>query len=475
MRLGDLVDVPLAPQAAGADITHLAFDNRDVRPGTLFFAVPGFARDGHDFAPDAVERGASALIVQRPLELLVPQVQVDDARAAMGPIAARFHGDPTAAVAVAGVTGTNGKTTSCFLIRELLEAGGIQTALLGTVKSVIGGQEATLERTTPEAIELQGAFARMRTSGDQACAMEVSSHALALHRVDAIHWAAALFTNLTQDHLDFHPTMEDYFLAKRRLFEVCEGVRVVNVDDPYGRRLAQEFPDAVTFAIDHDAHLRATDVHSTLTGSTFRLDGVALRTPLPGRFNVSNVLGAIAVARALGVDDATIAGALPRAGRVPGRFEPVDEGQGFAVVVDYSHTPDSLENVLRAARELSVPPARVILTFGAGGDRDTAKRPLMGRAAEAADIVIVTSDNPRSEDPEAIVAEILAGVTRDDVVAQLDRRRAIAAAVELARDGDVVVIAGKGHEQGQEFEGGRKLPFDDVTVAREALRARLVA
>jgi UDP-N-acetylmuramoyl-L-alanyl-D-glutamate--2,6-diaminopimelate ligase len=307
MRLGDLVEAPLSPAAAAVEITDLAFDNRDARPGTLFFAVSGFTRDGHDFAPDAVERGAAALVVQRPLELLVPQIQVEDVRAAMAPIAARFHGDPTAAVAVAGVTGTNGKTTTCFLIRELLEAGGIQTALLGTVKSVIGGQEATLERTTPEAIELQAAFARMRAAGDQACAMEASSHALALHRVDAIHWAAALFTNLTQDHLDFHPTMEDYFLAKRRLFEACEGVRVVNLDDPYGRRLAEAFPDAVTFAIDHDAQLRATDVRSTLTGSTFRLDGTELRTPLPGRFNVSNVLGAIAVARALGVDDATIA------------------------------------------------------------------------------------------------------------------------------------------------------------------------
>jgi UDP-N-acetylmuramoyl-L-alanyl-D-glutamate--2,6-diaminopimelate ligase len=302
--------------------------------------------------------------------------------------------------------------------------------------------------------------------------MEASSHALALHRVDAIHWAAALFTNLTQDHLDFHPTMEDYFLAKRRLFEACEGVRVVNLDDPYGRRLAEAFPDAVTFAIDHDAQLRATDVRSTLTGSTFRLDGTELRTPLPGRFNVSNVLGAIAVARALGVDDATIAQALVGAGRVPGRFEPVDEGQGFAVLVDYAHTPDSLENVLRAARELTH--GRVIVTFGAGGDRDTAKRPLMGRAAEAADVVIVTSDNPRSEDPEAIIAQILAGISRD-VDVEVDRARAIARAIEVARDGDVVVIAGKGHEQGQEFEGGRKLPFDDVTVAREALRARLVA
>jgi UDP-N-acetylmuramoyl-L-alanyl-D-glutamate--2,6-diaminopimelate ligase len=474
VRLGDLVDAPLAPEAADVQITGLAFDNRDAGPGTLFFAVPGFTRDGHDFAPDAVERGAAALVVQRPLELLVPQIQVPDARAAMAPIAARFHGDPTAALAVVGVTGTNGKTTTCFLIRELLAAGGVQTALLGTVKSVIGGQEAALQRTTPEAIELQAAFARMRAAGDQACAMEASSHALALHRVDAIHWAAALFTNLTQDHLDFHPTMEDYFLAKRRLFEVCEGVRVVNVDDPYGRRLARDFPDAVTFAIDHDAQLRATDVRSTLTGSTFRLDGTPLRTPLPGRFNVSNVLGAIAVARALGVDDAVIADALAGAGRVPGRFEPVDEGQGFAVLVDYAHTPDSLVNVLRAARELTRD--RVIVTFGAGGDRDTAKRPLMGRAAaEGADVVIVTSDNPRSEDPEAIIAQILAGIEREDTIVEADRARAIALAVGAARDGDVVVIAGKGHEQGQEFEGGRKLPFDDVTVAREALRARLVA
>jgi len=473
MRLGDLVDTPLAPEAAGIEITDLAFDNREAGPGTLFFAVAGFTRDGHDFAPDAVERGAVALVVERPLELLVPQVQVPDTRAAMAPIAARFHGDPTAALAVVGVTGTNGKTTSCFLIRELLAAGGVQTALLGTVKAVIGGREMTLQRTTPEAIELQAAFARMRDAGDQAVAMEASSHALELHRVDAIHWAAALFTNLTQDHLDFHPTMEDYFLAKRRLFEVCEGVRVVNVDDPYGRRLAQDFPDAVTFGLDHDAQLRATDVRSTHTGSTFRLDGVPLRTPLPGRFNVSNVLGAIAVARALGVDDATIAEALTKAGRVPGRFEPVDEGQPFAVLVDYAHTPDSLENVLRAARELTA--GRVIVTFGAGGDRDRAKRPLMGRAAATgADVVIVTSDNPRSEDPEAIVAEILAGVDRD-VQVEIDRARAIGRAIEAAADGDVVVIAGKGHEQGQEFEGGRKLPFDDVTVAREALRARLVA
>jgi UDP-N-acetylmuramoyl-L-alanyl-D-glutamate--2,6-diaminopimelate ligase len=476
MRLSELVDAQGAGSAGGVEITGLALDDRLVEPGFLFFCVPGFTRDGHDFAADAVARGAAALVVERPLDLAVPQVRVPSVRAAMAPIAARFHGDPTAHLRVVGITGTNGKTTSCFLVRELLEAGGIQTALLGTVKSVIGGVEAPLSRTTPEAIELQGAFARMRDAGDAACAMEVSSHALELHRADAIEWTAAIFTNLTQDHLDFHPTMEDYFVAKRRLFEASPGVAVVNADDPYGRRLAGEL-DVVTFGIDHDADVRATDLRSTLTGSTFRVDGIELRTPLPGRFNVSNVLGAVAVARALGVDDATIAEALPRAGRVPGRFEPVDEGQGFAVLVDYAHTPDSLENVLRAARELiQSPPARVIVAFGAGGDRDRGKRPLMGEiAARLADEVVVTSDNPRSEDPEAILRDILAGIHGREVRTEVDRRQAIRDAVGLAREGDVVVIAGKGHEQGQEFEGGRKLPFDDVAEAREALRARLVA
>ena len=478
MRLGELVDVPLMPPAADVEIGGLAFDNRVVEPGTLFFCVPGFTRDGHDYAADAVARGAAALVVERELDVGVPQVRVPSARAAMAPIAARFCGDPTARLQVVGVTGTNGKTTSCFLIRELLEAGGLPTALLGTVKSVIGGREATLERTTPEAIELQRAFAAMVQAGDRACAMEVSSHALELHRADAIHWDVAVFTNLTQDHLDFHPTMEDYFLAKRRLFERAAqegGTLVINVDDRYGRRLARDFPQAVTTGIEHDAAVRATDVRSTLTGSTFRLDGAELHTPLPGRFNVANVLGAVAAARALGVADDTIRAALPRAGRVPGRFEPVDEGQGFAVLVDYAHTPDSLENVLRAARELTT--GRVIVAFGAGGDRDRTKRPLMGRAAALlADEVIVTSDNPRSEDPDAIIAEILAGIEdRDRVRTEPDRARAIALAVDLARDGDVVVVAGKGHEQGQELAGGRKIPFDDVTVAREALRARLVA
>jgi UDP-N-acetylmuramoyl-L-alanyl-D-glutamate--2,6-diaminopimelate ligase len=322
-------------------------------------------------------------------------------------------------------------------------------------------------------------FAEMRDEGDAAVVMEVSSHALALHRADAIHWAVALFTNLTQDHLDFHPTMEDYFLAKRRLFEAGPEVAVINVDDAYGARLAYDFPDAVRIGIDSlHAQVRATRIQSDASGSTFTVGDLELRSPLPGRFNVLNVLGAVAAVRALGVDDATIAEALPRTVRVPGRFEPVDEGQAFAVLVDYAHTPDSLENVLRTARPLAGGPldgGRVIVVFGAGGDRDRAKRPVMGAVAcDLADVVIITSDNPRSEDPEAIIRAILEGAG-PGVEVEVDRRTAIERAIGAAGEGDIVVIAGKGHEQGQEFEDGRKIPFDDVTVAREALRARLVA
>src|SRR5690349_13285437 len=337
-------------EAPSVEVTALAYDNRAVTPGTAFFCVRGMTRDGHEFAPDAIARGAVALVVDHPLGLGVPEVVVPDVRAAMAPAAAKLAGDPTARLKVIGITGTNGKTTSAYIVRALLEAAGVRTGQLGTVTSVIAGVEAPTIRTTPEAIDLQRTFREMLDAGDECCAMEVSSHALELHRADAIHWRVAVFTNLTQDHLDFHPDMESYFAAKRRLFEAGPRAAVINVDDPYGRRLAEDF-DAVTVAIDSDADLRAEDVRFELTGSTFAVDGLELRSPLPGRFNVLNVLGAVAVARALGVDDETIARAVPQAGRVPGRFEPVDEGQSFAVLVDYAHTPDSLENVLRAARQ----------------------------------------------------------------------------------------------------------------------------
>jgi UDP-N-acetylmuramoyl-L-alanyl-D-glutamate--2,6-diaminopimelate ligase len=459
--------------APEVEISGLAYSSRSVAPGTLFFCVPGFRADGHDYAPDAVARGAAALVAERPLGLGVPEVVTADVRATMAPVAARFHGDPTARLHVVGITGTNGKTTTTYLVRAILEAAGERTGLLGTVRRIVGGRVEPVERTTPEAVDLQATFARMLAAGDTACAMEVSSHALALHRADAIHFAARVFTNLTQDHLDFHPTMEDYFAAKRLLFERPGGASVVNVDDPYGRRLAADLPDAVTYAIEREADYRAVDVGFDAGSSRFRCEtpdgAVDIEMPLPGPFNVYNALAAIAAAHALGVPLETARDALRAAERVPGRFEPVDEGQDFAVIVDYAHTPDSLDNVLRAAR--AVAHRRVHVVFGAGGDRDRKKRPLMGEVASAvADRVVVTSDNPRSEDPEAIVEEILAGAG-SAAEREVDRRRAIELAIAAAGPGDVVVIAGKGHEHGQEFANGRKEPFDDVAVAREALRA----
>ncbi len=458
--------------AADVPISGLAYDDRRAGPGVAFFCVPGLTRDGHDFAAAAAANGAAALVVDHLVDVDLPQVVVADVRAAMAPAAAALAGDPTAALSMVGVTGTNGKTTTAFLTRALLEAGGLRTGMLGTVEQVIGGRAEPAVRTTPEAIDLQPAFAAMRDAGDVACVIEVSSHALDLHRADAIHWDVAIFTNLTQDHLDFHPSMEAYFAAKRRLFDAGPRLAVINIDDAYGVRLAAEAPGALTIAIDNpDAALRATEVAGGFAGSRFVVDGLELEVALPGRFNVLNALGAVAAARALGVADEQIATALPAAGRVPGRFEPVDAGQDFAVIVDYAHTPDSLENVLHAARELTA--GRVLVVFGCGGDRDRGKRPLMGAiAGRLADHAYVTSDNPRSESPAAIIAEILAGVQAGaDVESIEDRAEAIAAAVGTARAGDVLVIAGKGHEQGQEFADGVKLPFDDLDVARSALTA----
>jgi UDP-N-acetylmuramoyl-L-alanyl-D-glutamate--2,6-diaminopimelate ligase len=469
MTLRELIGAA-APEV---EITGLAFRGGDVQPGFAFFCVPGFKADGHDFAPDAIQRGAAALVVERPLGLAVPEVVVPDVRAAMGPAAARFYGDPTQELKVIGITGTNGKTTTSFLIRTILESAGIQCGLIGTVAFIAGGEERPVERTTPEAMELQAAFRAMLDAGDKACVMEVSSHALDLGRADSINFACRVFTNLTQDHLDFHNTMEEYFLAKRKLFAEGDAPSVLNADDLYGRRLAEHLPAAVTYGIESEANYRATNISFDAAGSSFDVGGVHVQMPLPGLFNVSNALAALAACAQLGVSLEDGAAALAGAARVPGRFEPVDEGQDFAVLVDYAHTPDSLENVLRAARDLTDGTLHVV--FGAGGDRDRDKRPLMGAAAvRGADRVIVTSDNPRSEDPESIIDAIVAG-TGKGVVREVDRRAAIELAVGGAQPGDVVVIAGKGHEQGQEFADGRKQPFDDVAVAREALRARLRA
>jgi UDP-N-acetylmuramoyl-L-alanyl-D-glutamate--2,6-diaminopimelate ligase len=435
-----------------ADVRDLAYDARAVSAGSLFFAVPGERADGHDFAADAVRRGAVAVVVERPLEVSVPQVVVRDSRAAMAPAADVFFGEPTRELEVVGATGTSGKTTTSFLLFAILAAAGRRPGLLGTVEARIGGERRGVVRTTPEAIDLQRLFREMLDAGDRSCAMEASSHASVLHRLDRVRFRVLVFTNLSQDHLDFHGDMESYFQAKRRLFLIePRPIAVVNVGDEYGRRLADELPEAITFSAD-DANV---------------LEGTALR--LRGRFNVENALGALHAARALGIDDDAIRRGLESVRGVPGRFESVDAGQPFHVIVDYAHKPDALEKVLRAANELA-DGNRVICVVGAGGDRDRGKRAVMGRlAAELADVAIVTSDNPRSEDPEAIAAEIVAGA-EGPVEVELDRAAAIARAVQAAAPGDVVVIAGKGAEQGQEF-ADRTIPFDDREAAKEALKA----
>jgi UDP-N-acetylmuramoyl-L-alanyl-D-glutamate--2,6-diaminopimelate ligase len=436
------------------EVSDLAYDARAVGPGALFFAVPGARADGHDFAPEALQRGAVALVVERALDLPVPQVVVADARAAMAPAADVFFGEPTRDLEVVGVTGTSGKTTTSFLLFAILAAAGRRPGLLGTVEARVGGERRGVVRTTPEAVDLQRILREMLDAGDRSCAMEASSHASVLHRLDRVRFRVLVFTNLSQEHLDFHGDMESYFEAKRQLFLAePRPLAVVNVGDEYGRRLALELPDAITFsAAEADA-----------------LDGINLR--LRGRFNVENALGALFAARAVGIEDDAIRRGLESVRGVPGRFESVDVGQPFHVIVDYAHKPDALEKVLGAARELAGE-RRVICVLGAGGDRDRGKRAVMGRlASQLADVAIVTSDNPRSEDPEAIAAEIVAGAERG-VEVELDRGAAIGRAVELAEPGDVVLIAGKGAEQGQEF-AERTVPFDDREAAKEALRAML--
>ena len=454
---------------ARVEIADLAYDARAVGPGSLFFCVPGTRADGHDFAAEALANGAVALVVERPLELVAVQLVVPSARAAMAVAADEFFGRPTEELQVAGVTGTNGKTTTAFLLYAILAAAGRRPGLLGTIESRVGGERRPAVRTTPEAIDLQREFREMLDAGDRSAAVEATSHGSTLGRLERVRFAALVFTNLTQDHLDFHGTLEAYFDAKRRLFTETRPPAAVNVGDEHGRRLASELRgqnELLTFGLTDDADLRADELELGPRGARFKAGGIELETRLRGRFNVENILGAVAAARLLDIPDDAIAYGVKELRGVPGRFEAVDEGQPFAVLVDYAHTPDSLENVLRTARDLAQ--NRVLCVFGCGGDRDRGKRPLMGRiATELADIAIVTSDNPRSEDPEAIIAEILEGAA--DAEAEPDRREAIARAIGEAGEGDVVVIAGKGHEQGQQF-ADRTIPFDDREVARETLR-----
>ena len=436
-----------AARVLGSDeieIADLAYDTRDVAPGTLFFCVPGSRVDGHELAADAVGRGAAALVVERELAVDAPQLVVEDVRLAMPLAAVEAFGDPTRQLTVAAVTGTAGKTTTTYFLHAILRAVGRRPGLLTNLERRVGRKQLPADLNTPEAIDLQRLFRQMLDAGNTAVAMEATSIAQVKHRLDGTRFAVLAFTNLSQDHLDFHGTMEAYFEAKRRLFDQAD-LAVVNVADEYGRRLAEELPAAIrvdpTEPLDAELHLR-------------------------GSFNHANAVVAAATARALGVGENAIRRGLESVRGVPGRFEEVDEGQPFTVLVDYAHKPGSLEHVLRAARELAA--GQVVCVFGCGGDRDRVKRPLMGRiAAELSDRAILTSDNPRSEDPQAIIDEVLAGAPELEV--EPDRRAAIELALDGAREGDVVVIAGKGHEQGQEVAGEIR-PFDDRQVAREVLR-----
>lgn len=455
-------------------VSSLCYRSGDATPGALFFAIPGARLDGHDYAAEAVLKGATALVVEHVLPLEVTQVVVPSVRAAMGPISAAFHGRPAERLRMVGVTGTNGKTTTTFLLESVFRAGGWAPGVIGTTGVRMDGRVLPFPRTTPEAPDLQRLLAEMVDGGVDAVAMEVSSHGLHQHRVDGTRYEVAVFTNLTQDHLDYHASMREYFDAKARLFTPAMSDRaVVNHDSPEGRRLLGSGLPTVTFGLDAGADLRATEVRTTREGLSFRVGDLEVRSALRGLFNVENCLACLATARELGIDDEAIARGIAAVRGVPGRVEPVEAGQDFLVMVDYAHTPDSLENVLRAARPLSA--ERLIVVFGCGGDRDRAKRPLMGRtAASLADLTIVTNDNPRTEDPMTILAEIEPGVRAGGgrYVVEPDRREAIALAVREAGPGDVIVIAGKGHEAYQEF-ADRTVAFDDRTVASEEIRAHL--
>jgi UDP-N-acetylmuramoyl-L-alanyl-D-glutamate--2,6-diaminopimelate ligase len=457
------------------DVSALVVDSRRVTPGALFVAVRGERVDGHLYVESAVRRGAVAVVVEESRAQSVPRgvtaVTVPDSRRALSIIAATFYGDPSQSLDVLGVTGTNGKTTTTRMVAAILEASGRPCGVIGTVGAQFRDHTWDLENTTPLPPELHALFAEMRQLGAWAVAVEVSSHALVLDRVEDVRFRVAALTNITRDHLDFHQTLEAYAAAKKRLFAMAQAA-VLNIDDEHGARWLSEIRRRIptlTYSLRGHADLVASQVGSYASGSEFVVDGVQMHVHLPGLFNVQNALAAIGVATTLGVDLATCAKGLDALERVRGRMEHVSGGD-VDVVVDYSHTPDSLENALIALRETTS--HKLAVVFGCGGDRDRGKRPEMGRvAATYADRIYVTSDNPRSEDPKAIIAEIAPGIGAHPHVTEVDRRKAIHRAIEEASPGDVVLIAGKGHETYQ-IVGDQTLPFDDAEVAHEALTAR---
>jgi UDP-N-acetylmuramoyl-L-alanyl-D-glutamate--2,6-diaminopimelate ligase len=475
------------PAEAALDVpcSGVEYDSRKAKPGSVFVALPGQKADGAAFASQAVASGAVAIVSerQRPENVAATWVVVSNARLALAHLAAEFFQHPSRRMKVVGITGTNGKTTTSYLLQAIFEAAGTPCGLMGTVTYRIGERQIAATRTTPEAPDVQLLMRQMVDVGSKACVMEVSSHALAMHRVDGIQFAAAIFTNLTRDHLDFHQDMESYFAAKRRLFEIlpADAPGVINVDDPRGASLVDAVHRRVTYAINRDADVMPGPLSFGLDGLAFEVrmpEGIAhVESRLVGRPNVYNILAAAATAAALGVGVDAIEEGFRRLAGVPGRFELVSSsGDDITVVVDYAHTDDALRNLLETARPLAS--RRLITVFGAGGDRDRTKRPLMGMvAARLSDVVVITSDNPRTEDPLRIIEEVKLGAEPEmrqgnaQVVAMPDRREAIRHSIDRASMGDVVLIAGKGHEKYQEISG-RVTPFDDVAVAREALEAR---
>lgn len=466
-----------AEPAIETPLTGVAYNTGRISSGDVFACLPGEKVDGHDFAGTAVEAGAAALIVERPLDLPVPQLVVPDARLATALAAGEFFGRPSDDIDVVGITGTNGKTTTAYLVHAIVEASGQSCGLLGTVEARIGGEVESVSHTTPESVDLQQLLARMRDAGDAVCAMEVSSHALVQRRVAGTRFAAALFSNLTRDHLDYHDSVEDYYAAKRRLFvrpdhEGSNPPAAVNLDDEFGARLAAEV-GALGYAVDSPADVHPQRAVASERGWNAEFatprGPLAIETALRGAFNLSNVAAAVAAGELLELPHDAIAAGIAGLPGVPGRFEAIEVGQPFTVLVDYAHTPDSVENVLRAARPLAER-GRLLVVFGCGGDRDAGKRGPMGTAARTlADVAIVTSDNPRGEDPHDIIREIVADSQgHAELIVEPDRRAAIEIALSAAAPGDVVVVAGKGHEQGQDI-AGVITPFDDRDVVREIL------
>ena len=480
VTINDLLGLPESKGdgLAHVHVTGIAYRADAVRRGDAFFCIPGAIHDGHDFAGDAAAAGASVLVVERVLPgLSVPQCLVADSRRALAIASSAFHGNPSASMNVVGITGTNGKTTTTYLLDSIMRAAGHTTGVIGTVETRVAGVRLPATRTTPESSDLQALLAQMRDAGVTAVSMEVSSHAIDLKRVAGVTFAAVGFTNLTQDHLDYHGTLTEYGSVKRRLFtESSAAVRMIDVDDPFGRRMADDLVGSTRVGRAADADVRAEDEVCCAEGTTFTLvtpHGTAtVRLPLAGAYNVSNALLAAGCALGTGVPFDTVVQGLEAAEQVPGRLERIDAGQPFSVLVDYAHTPDSLEKAIRAIKRVTS--GRTIVVFGCGGDRDPAKRPLMGKAAaDFADLVVVTSDNPRSEDPSAIISQVLGGFTASSArpEVEVDRRVAIARAIALAVSGDSVLIAGKGHEDYQIF-ADKTVHFDDREVAFEELKRR---